>query len=98
MAVIGPDGNDLPERRADGVLSSDWFALNSRTYTTHGREPFQRDYGVGMAQALGSPAVDEPELRRRWTVSLANYPLVVEDSSIIAGNSFYRIELDLRRS
>ena len=95
MALIGPDGNDMPDVLPDGVTASDYVAINARAFTEHGREAFDPDFGVGISAMIGFPALSVPEMRRRWINSLAGSGLDVRDIAIRAGNRVYRIDLEL---
>ena len=98
MALIGADGNDLPDVLADGVTAYDFMAINGRVFTEHLREPFAPTFGVGLAQALSSPAISGAVVQRRLTASFAGDPGYVGIDSLevaVTGGNTYRIDLSL---
>ena len=54
MAIIGPDGNDAPAL-TDGVPTRVWLAVQGRALTYWEREPFDREYGLGLVDGLRNP-------------------------------------------
>lgn len=98
IALIAPDGNDLPEIMADGVTAYDYMAINGRVFTEHQREAFDADFGVGLVHALHSPTLPAATIKNRLQRSLAGDPGYVGVQSLevaLFGRSIYTINLEL---
>lgn len=95
MAITGPDGMNAPELRGDGVSSADWQELNARFFTAHRREPFMPDFGIGMSQALGNPALSRIEVLRRIRSSLEGSYLSADNVEVTISGTQYRVEARL---
>ena len=98
MAVTGPDGMNAPALRDDGVSSADWQELNARMFTLHGREPFMPDFAIGLAQALGNPALSPIDLQRRISASLEDSYLEAAGVEVTVNGSNYQINVRLEVS
>ena len=101
MALIGPDGNSLPEIMPDGVTAYDYMAINGRVFTEYQRFPFNPDFGVGLVHALRNPTLSAAEIERRLKTSLAGDPGYVGVDKLevrVAGNNVYEIDLTLEAS
>ena len=98
VALIGPDGNDLPELMADGVTSYDFMAINGRVFTEYQREAFDGTFGVGLVLAIHAQQLSASGIRQRLTNSLSGDPGYVGVDSLeiaIAGLGIYTIDLRL---
>ena len=95
MALVGPDGNDMPEVMPDGVAAYDFVAIRSRVYTEYGREAFDPDFGIGLVHALGSQVIGEGEITRRFNRSLAGEVLGVDELTVQVAGNVYNIRLGL---
>ena len=95
MAITGPDGMNAPETRPDGVNSADWQELNARAFTLYRREPFMPDFGIGLAGALGNPALSPAEIQRRFVASLENSYLGLTGVEIAVDGTVYRIDASM---
>ena len=98
MALIGPDGNDLPELMTDGVTSYDFMAINGRVFTEYQREAFDGTFGVGLVLAIHAQQLSASGIRQRLTNSLSGDPEYVGVDSLeiaIAGLGIYTIDLRL---
>lgn len=95
MAVVGTDGNDLPELRPDGVNGLDWANIAARIYTDHGREPYRPEFGIGVAQAHGNPIFSPEVIQQRFRDSLDGLYLSARSIGVTAAGGVYRIDLDL---
>ena len=95
MALIGPDGNDLPDVMADGVTSYDYVAIRSRVYTAHNREAFAPDFGVGLVHALRTPTLSQGEIARRLERSLAGETLSLRAVTVRVAGAEYTIRVRL---
>lgn len=95
MALVGPDGNNLPAVLSDGVAAYDWVALRSRIYTAHDREAFAPDFGIGLAEAIGSPTLSQGDIARRIEASLAGETLNVDTVTVQVAGQRYDIALRL---
>ena len=98
MALIGVDGNDLPELMSDGVTAYDFLAINGRVFTEYQREAFDANFGVGLALAIHRQQLSAAGIQQRLSNSFAGDPGYVGVESLeiaIAGRSVYTINLRL---
>lgn len=96
MAIVGPNGNDLPEFIA-GVPGRDWAAIKARVFTDLGREPYSPKFGVGIAQALGNPVFPPGILFERFVESLDGTELSVDEFTVEFGDRTYVIDTSFSR-
>lgn len=95
MAIVGPDGNDMPEELADGVTGTDWVAINARAYTAYQREAFDTAFGLGLAHGLSNPTIPSTELQGRIRASFVGTHLNVESIRLTVAGRVYDINLAL---
>ena len=99
VALIGPDGNDMPDVRiADGVTSYDFVSINGRVFTEFQREPFDLNFGVGLVQVLQSPTLTPETIQGRLTNSLSGDPgyAEIDELEVALANRIFIIDLRLR--
>ena len=95
MALVGPDGNDMPETLADGVTAYDYVALRSRLYTEHNREAFEPSFGIGLVHALRTPTLTPAQIADRFQASLAGDVLELDTVTVEVDGDAYDISLRL---
>ena len=93
MAIVGPDGNDMPRVMADGVTSADWVAINARVYTAYQREAFDPTFGLGLAHGLGNPTIPLNLLRERLRASFGETHLDIGAIRLMLAGQVYEIDL-----
>ena len=96
-ALIGPDGNDLPETMADGVSSYDFMAINGRALTEYQREAFNGNFGVGLPQAIHQERLSVGAIQHRLDKSFVGDPGYAgqESLEIAFGKGIYSVDLTL---
>ena len=101
MALVGTDGNDLPDVMSNGVTSYDFISLNGRIFTEYQREPFLPNFGVGLVHLYRAPALSVGEIQTRLQTSFAGDPGYVNVETVdiaVSGGTVYTIDLDLEAS
>ena len=94
MVVVGRNGQDITD---DYLTLKD--NVEARMRTQHGRDPFQRDYGIGIRHAIGSPTIAPTDIRQRIIRSFAPTPYNITDMTVsLTGGVRYDINVHMQEA
>ena len=91
MVVVGTNGNTIRDDTQDALLE----ATELREFTAYDRDPFQREFGIGIKQAIGNPGITPTDLAARLRASFELSDWRVADVIVTRRGTGYHVELSL---